>query len=55
MFLRRQTGARKVAHGLMPLVGHPDRGELAGAQQLGEADGIAPIPLHAVAGFLLDT
>jgi hypothetical protein len=38
----------------MPLVGHPDRGELVGAQQLGETDGIAPVGLHAVAGFLGD-
>jgi len=54
ILLRRQAGAREVAHGLMPLVGHPHSRELAGAQQLGEADGIAPVCLHAVAGFLGD-
>jgi hypothetical protein len=26
------TGARKIAHRLMPLVGHPDPGEFPGAQ-----------------------
>src|SRR5262245_2218382 len=51
ILLRRQTGAREVTHGLMPLVGHPHSRELVGAQQLSEADGIAPVRLYAVAGF----
>ena len=52
ILLRCLTGAREIAHGLMPLVRHPDRGELAGPRQLGEAYRIAPVRLHAVAGPL---
>src|SRR6516225_3663290 len=36
----------------MPLVRHPYRGELARAQQLGEAYRIAPVRLHSIAGLL---
>ena len=32
VFPRRLTGAREISHRLMPLVGHPDRGEFPGAQ-----------------------
>jgi len=44
VLLRRLTGAREIAHGLMPLVRHPDRGELTGA--LGEAYRIAPVGIE---------
>jgi hypothetical protein len=54
ILLRRHTGAREIAHGLVPLVGYPDRSELARAQQLGQAHRIAPVRLHPVAGFLGD-
>src|SRR5580704_15566391 len=36
----------------MALVRHPHRGELARAQQLGEAYRIAPVRLHSIAGLL---
>jgi hypothetical protein len=36
----------------VPLVGHPDRGELARAQQLGEAHRITPVCLDPLARFL---
>src|SRR5258705_487561 len=32
VFPRCLTGAREISHRLMPLVGHPDRGEFPGAQ-----------------------
>src|SRR5712671_5204056 len=32
VFPRRLTGAREISHRLMPLVGHPDRGEFPGAR-----------------------
>src|SRR5215467_13221449 len=50
VLLRRLTGAREIAHSLVPLVGHPDRSELAHAQQLGEAQRIAAVRLHPLAG-----
>src|SRR5215469_6843058 len=46
------TGAREIAHGLMALVRHPHRGELARAQQLGEAYRITPVRLHSITGPL---
>src|SRR5262249_5969362 len=54
VLLRSQTGAREIAHGFVPLVGHPDRSELARAQQLGEAHRIAPVRLDPLARFLGD-
>src|SRR6201997_3704935 len=36
----------------MALVRHPHRGELARAQQLGEAYRIAPVRLHSIPGLL---
>jgi hypothetical protein len=37
------VGAREIAHGLMPLIGHPHCGGLAGPQQLGQFHRIAPV------------
>ena len=54
VFPRGLTGAREIAHRLMPLVGHPDRGEVPGAQYLGEAYRIASVCLHPFARFLRD-
>jgi hypothetical protein len=54
VLLRRLTGAREVAHGLMPLVGHPHCGEFASPQQLGQFHRIAPIGLDPIAWFLRD-
>jgi hypothetical protein len=54
VFPRCLTGAREISHRLMPLVGHPDRGEFPGAQLLGEAYRIASVRLHPIARFLRD-
>src|SRR5262249_35142945 len=54
VLLRCLTCWREIAHVLMPLVWHPDRGELADPQQLGEAYRIAPVRLYIymIARFL---
>src|SRR5262245_39656896 len=54
ILLRCLTGARQIAHGLMPLVRYPHRRELTGARQLGETDRIAPVRLHPVTRLLGD-
>src|SRR5712691_2070056 len=54
VFPRCLTGAREISHRLMPLVGHPDRGEFPGAQYLGQAYRIASVRLHPIARFLRD-
>ena len=52
ILLRRLTGTGEVAHGFVPLVGHPDCSQFAGARQPREAHTIAPVRLHAVARLL---
>src|SRR5262245_18609660 len=52
ILLRRQTGTREVAHGFVPLVGHPNRSQFAGARQPREAHPVSPVRLYAVAGLL---
>jgi len=54
VFPRCLTGAREIAHRLMSLVRHPDRGEFPGAQYLGQAYRIASVRLHPIARFLRD-
>src|SRR3984885_9777675 len=54
VFPRCLTGAREISHRLMPLVGHPDRGEFPGAQYLGQAYRIASVRFHPFARFLRD-
>lgn len=46
---RTRSGANKITHRLMPLVGNPHRGEFTGPQELGERSRIAAVRLHPVA------
>jgi hypothetical protein len=45
-----RAGAAQVANGLLARAGHPDGGELAGAEQAGQPAAIAPIGLDLVPG-----
>ena len=51
---RRPAGADEITHRLVPRIRHPDRGQIAGAQQPGQGQRIAPIGLHPIAGLLRD-
>ena len=50
----RLTGPGQIAHRLVEGVGHPHRRQLAGAVQLGQAHGIAPVGLDPLTGPLRD-
>jgi hypothetical protein len=54
VFDRGLARSYQVAHGLVPLVGHPDRGQLASPQQAGQLHGVAPVGLHLVARLARD-
>jgi len=43
VFDRRIASPHKVPHRLVTLIGHPDRRQLTGSEQLHEIDGVAPI------------
>jgi hypothetical protein len=45
---RRAARPGQITHGLMPLIGHPHRGQRAGAQQLRQTERIAPVGLHPI-------
>ena len=47
----RCPGPNEIAHRFMRGIRDPYRGKLAGAMQLGQHDGVAPIGLDPVAGF----
>jgi hypothetical protein len=47
-----QTGAREIAHRLVPIVGNPNGGEFTGPQEFGQVQPIASVRLYPVAGFL---
>ena len=49
-----QTGAREIAHRLVPIVGNPNGGEFTGPQEFGQVQPIASVRLYPVAGFLRD-
>ncbi len=51
---RRRAGQHQVAHGLVVGVGNPDRRQLAGTSQLGQAQGVAPVGLDPIAGTARD-
>src|SRR6185295_18057797 len=51
---RGGASPHKVAHRLVRWVGHPDRGQLAGAQEAGQAKRVAAVSLYAVARLLRD-
>ena len=51
---RGLTRPHQLAHGLMPRVGNPDAGQLAGAMQPGQGEGIPAIGLDALARALRD-
>ena len=44
----------QVAHGLVPFVGYPDRGQLSGPQQASQLHGVAAVGLHPVACLARD-
>jgi hypothetical protein len=44
----------QVTHGLMRLIGHPDRCQLTGSMETGQHRGIAAVGLDAVARFAGD-
>jgi hypothetical protein len=44
-------GADEITHRLVRIIRHPDTRQLAGPVQLGQHDRVAPIRLHAIAGF----
>jgi len=47
---RPLAGSDQVTHGLVRLVGNPDRGQFAGAVQARQRDGVAPVGLDPVTG-----
>jgi hypothetical protein len=48
---RRLARANQIAHRLVPLVGRPNARQLARPQQSGQAQRVAPIGLHPIAGL----
>jgi hypothetical protein len=51
---RRPARPCEIAHRLMTRVGNPHRGQLAGAQQLDQAQSVAPVSFHPIARTLRD-
>ena len=48
------AGPDEIEHGLVALVGHPHRGQLAGAQKFGQRQGVATVLLDPIAGLSWD-
>ena len=49
---RSGTATNKITHGLVAFVRYPYRSKLAGAQQLGQSNCVAPVGLHLIARLL---
>ena len=51
---RRRPGTHQIPHRLVAFVGHPHRGQLAGAQQPRKRNGVPAVGLHPIAGLPRD-